>query len=415
MKQYRFDDNGNELSPTYKSVSDVNEYVKALVEEEALLQDIYIVAEISNFKNHYATGHYYFTLKDEKSEIRAIMFRSYAQRVKFKPQDGMKVLVHARVGVYQQMGSYQLYVDSMQPDGLGDLYLAFEQLKQKLEKEGLFDEKYKKSLPKYPTSIGVVTSSTGAAIKDIVKVATARYPLVKIVLYPALVQGADAPHDIIRGVEYFNIMNEVDVIIVGRGGGSQEDLWAFNDEMLARAMFNSHIPVVSAVGHEIDFTICDFVADVRAATPSHAAELVTPDLSSIIFKINSFKERAVDALNDTVEEHKDRLEHLAGSKVFTRPLSILDIPKLKVSSLADNLLSSLEGVLKENKQRFIELNSKLVALNPMSVISRGYGAVFSENGKIVKSINDVNENENIKIEISDGAVNAKVVGLERKK
>ena len=251
---YRFDENGNLLPPVPKTIYEINEYVKALIEEESQLQDIYAVGEISNFKKH-TTGHFYLTLKDDKSEVRAVMFRSYAQRVKFTPKDGLRVIVHGRIGVYSSAGSYQLYIDSMQPDGVGDLHLAFEQLKERLSKEGLFDDAHKKPLPKYPTSIGVVTSSTGAAVRDIIKVIRSRYPIAKTVLFPSLVQGSEAPFELIRGVEYFNAMNNVDVIIIGRGGGSMEDLWAFNDEMLARVIYKSQIPVVSAVGHEIDYTI----------------------------------------------------------------------------------------------------------------------------------------------------------------
>ena len=412
---YRFDDNGNLLPPVSKSIYQINEYIKGLVEEEALLQDIYAVGEISNFKNHYATGHFYLTLKDDKSEIRAVMFRTYAQRVKFKPKDGMRVIVHGRIGVYAQTGSYQLYIDSMQPDGVGDLYLAFEQLKERLDREGLFDEQYKKSLPKFPKAIGVITSATGAAVRDIIKVATERYPLVKIVLFPSLVQGGDAPFELIKGIEYFNILGDVDVIIIGRGGGSMEDLWAFNDEMLARAVFNSKIPVISAVGHEIDYTICDFVADVRAATPSHAAEIATPNLKEILYRLDSFKERAVDAILDSIEAYRARVEDLASSRVLTKPMSMLDMPNLKLASVSDRLALAMKDRLGTERERFAGVNSKLAALNPMSVLSRGYGAVFSESGSIVKSVKDININEKITVEISDGRIVATVAEKERRK
>lgn len=405
---YRFDDNGNVLPPEPKSITEINGYIKSLIEEEALLQDVYAVGEISNFKNHYATGHFYLTLKDENSEIRAIMFRSYANKIKFKPQDGMRVIVHGRIGVYAQAGSYQLYIDSMQPDGVGDLHLAYEQLKAKLNGEGLFDEAHKKDLPAFPRAIGIITSSTGAAVRDIIKVASRRYPLSKLVLFPSLVQGSEAPAELVKGIEYFNIMNSVDVIIIGRGGGSIEDLWAFNDEGLARAVFKSSIPVISAVGHEIDFTICDFVADVRAATPSHAAELATPDISEIIYRLNSFQERSLDAIKDNISSYRAILDSLSSSHVFTKPLTMLDVPNLRLANLTEKLTSSVTDSLGEKKERFISVNSKLAALNPMAVLSRGYGAVFDEKSKVIKSINDISENDKITVKLSDGDVLATV-------
>ncbi len=410
---YRFDDNGNVLPPIPKTIYEINEYIKCLIEEEALLQDVYAVGEISNFKNHYATGHFYFTLKDDKSEIRAVMFRTYAQRIKFKPKDGMRVIIHGRIGVYPQNGSYQLYVDSMQPDGIGDLYLAFEQLKEKLDKAGLFSAEHKKALPKYPSSIGIITSSTGAAVRDIIKVASKRFPPSKLVVFPSLVQGNDASSELIRGVEYFNIMKNVDVIIIGRGGGSMEDLWAFNDEMLAYAVYNSEIPVISAVGHEIDYTICDFVADVRAATPSHAAELATPNIEEIIYKLNSFKERAVGSIRDNIDSYRTKVQNLAESRVLARPMTMFDIPALKLASATESLIAAMQERISSERERFISVNSKLIALNPMSVLSRGYGAVFAENGSVVKSINDIDINERITVKISDGSINATVIDKER--
>ena len=411
---YRFDDEGNVLPPQPKSIYEINTYVKGLIEEEALLQDIYAVGEISNFKHHYATGHFYLTLKDDKSEIRAVMFRSYASKVKFKPQDGMKVIVHGRIGVYQQAGSYQLYIDSMQPDGVGSLHLAYEQLKARLDGEGLFDPAHKKSIPLYPSSIGIITSSTGAAVRDIIKVTTARYPCVKLVLFPSLVQGADAPRELINGIEYFNIVNSVDVIIIGRGGGSLEDLWAFNDEGLARAIFDSKIPVISAVGHEIDFTICDFVADVRAATPSHAAELATPNLTEIKYKLSSFYSKAKESIYDKINSLRDEIETLSKSRCLKNPLQMLDIPFLKLSNLADKLGASMLNQASMVRERFLNANSKLIALNPMSVLARGYGAVLNEKQKVVKSIDDVDVNERITVILNDGKLSATVQKKDRR-
>lgn len=411
---YRFDDDGNVLPPIPKTILEINSYIKALVEEEALLQDVYAVGEISNFKNHYATGHFYLTLKDSQSEIRAVMFRSYARKLKFVPQDGMKVFVHGRIGVYHQAGTYQIYIDEMHPDGLGDLHIAYEQLKEKLDKEGLFALEHKKDIPKFPKAIGIITSSTGAAIRDIIKVSTNRYPCTKLVLYPSLVQGYDAPGELIKGVEYFNIVNNVDVIIIGRGGGSIEDLWAFNDESLARAVYASKIPIISAVGHEIDYTICDFVADVRAATPSHAAEIATPDINELKSKLQGFGKRAFSAIIDNIESYKAILKNLANSKSLSKPITMLDIPTLKLNGASEKLLSTFQNCIKIKREAFINANSKLMALNPMAVISRGYGAVFNMDDKIIKKVSDVNIGEDIIIKISDGEINATVLNTKRR-
>ena len=386
-----------------------------MVEEEALLQDVYAVGEISNFKNHYSTGHFYLTLKDSDSEIKAVMFRSYARKISFLPQDGMKVLVHGRIGVYQQAGTYQLYIDSMHPDGIGDLHFAYEQLKERLNKEGLFDSEHKKSLPKFPKTIGIITSSTGAAIRDIIKVSKSRYPCAKLVLFPSLVQGNDAPDELIKGIEYFNIVNNVDVIIIGRGGGSLEDLWAFNNENLARAIFSSKIPVISAVGHEIDYTICDFVADVRAATPSHAAEIATPDVKEINKRLQEFNKRAISSILNSVQTYKAIVEDLANARSLYKPLSMLDVPNLKLSNASEKLLSAFQNSLNNKKESFININSKLYALNPMAVISRGYGAIYNTENKLVKMIDDVNIGDEISIRISNGEINATVSKIKRRR
>lgn len=411
---YRFDDDGNVLPPIPKTILEINSYIKALVEEEALLQDVYAVGEISNFKNHYATGHFYLTLKDAQSEIRAVMFRSNARKLKFVPQDGMKVLVHGRIGVYHQAGTYQFYIDDMHPDGLGDLHVAYEQLKERLDKEGLFNSEHKKDIPKFPKSIGIITSSTGAAIRDIIKVSTNRYPCAKLVLYPSLVQGYDAPNELIKGVEYFNIVNNVDVIIIGRGGGSFEDLWAFNDEYLARAIYSSKIPIISAVGHEIDYTICDFVADARAATPSHAAEMATPDINELKYKIREFDKRAYCAIIDNIESYKAIIEDLANSKSLSKPITMLDIPILKLNNASEKLISAFQNSINNKKEAFMNASSKLTALNPMAVISRGYGAVFNLNDRIIKKVTDVNIGDEIKILIRDGEINANVSNVKRR-
>ncbi len=410
--EYIFDDYGNELLPVPKTVSQVNEYIKYLIEEEVMLQDIYVSGEVSNFKKH-SSGHYYFTLKDKSSEIKAIMFRSYAQKVKFKIENGLKVVVHARINVFEQAGIYQLYVNSIEPEGIGSLNLAYEQLKEKLFKEGLFDDKYKKPLPKFPLKIGVITSPTGAAIKDIINVATRRFPLASIILYPSLVQGEDAPNELISGIDYFNITNSVDVIIVGRGGGSIEDLWAFNDETLARTILGSKIPVISGVGHEIDFTICDFVADVRAATPSAAAELATPNLEESISKINSFKSRSISVLQSKIIESKSRLNSICSMKVLKKPETILEIPKIKIENIKSDLVNSIKNRISSTKSTFTNTVSKINALNPLSVLTRGFSVVSNSSGAVVKSIKQVSINSEINIKLSDGAIKASVISKER--
>lgn len=412
---YSFDENGNQILPTPKTISEINEYIKSLIEQEMLIQDIYVVGEISNFKNHMATGHFYFTLKDEKSEIKAVMFKTYSQRVKFKPENGMKVLVHARVGVYPVNGTYQLYIDTMQPDGIGSLYLAYEQLKARLEREGYFSKDHKKELPKMPKTVGVITSSTGAAVRDIINVVSRRSPNVKVLIYPSLVQGKEAPGELIKGIEYFNSTQSCDVIIIGRGGGSIEDLWAFNDEGLAKSIYLSQIPVISAVGHETDFTICDFVADLRAPTPSAAAELVTPDISVLRERIKKFKQDITDALMDYVQDKRSQFEYIKDSKVFKRPLAMLDMPKMRVALVTDKFYTSFSDMLFSKRQHFSEINSRLVALNPMSVLSRGYGAVFSQNNDVVKSVSDVCINDSIKVVLKDGSINAIVEEIVRSK
>lgn len=404
---YKFDDNGNEILPEPKSISWINEYIKSILEQEAQLQDIYVSAEISNFKYH-TTGHMYFTLKDEQSEIRAVMFKTYAMRVRFKPENGMKVLVHARIGVYEKSGSYQLYVSSMQPEGIGSLYLAFEQLKEKLSKEGLFNAEFKKQLPKFPKTIGIITSPTGAAVRDIIKVAKRRWPFSKLLLFPSAVQGASAPGELIRAVEYFNMENLADVIIIGRGGGSIEDLWGFNDEGLARAIFNSKIPIISAVGHEIDFTICDFVADVRAATPSHAAEIATPDALELKMMINSYALRINASIKSKLDNYKERLGYIANSRIFKNPQIIFEDKKLELINLTDDLITVMDTRVNSYRTKLATLSASLNALSPLSVLSRGYGAVYDKNGTPIKSVSDLEVNDNVQVRLSDGSVYATV-------
>ena len=407
MVNYSFDENGNQLPPKNKTVTEINDYIKWLIDGEKQLQDIYVIGELSNFKKH-TSGHCYFSLKDEKSEIRAVMYASYARKLNFKPENGMKIVVHARISVYTQGGSYQLYVDSMQPDGLGSLYLAYEQLKERLNREGLFDEAHKKPIPIFPDRIGVLTSPTGAAVRDIINVSKRRYPCVKLLLYPTLVQGPEASNELTKAIEYFNIENNVDVIIIGRGGGSIEDLWAFNDECLARAIYNSKIPVISGVGHEIDFTICDFVADVRAATPSAAAEIATVDINEIINALNTFDFRAKNALMGAVSYYRDKLDGIKSKRIFKMPEIILDAPKMRFSMMVENLKGSMAEINSINRERFANINAKLIALNPMAVLARGYGAIYNQNDEIIKSTKEISVGDNIKVRLHDGSFNASV-------
>lgn len=409
--EYIFDDNGNQLLPEPKSVYEVNEYIKSLIEEEMLLQDVFVSGEVSNFKKH-TSGHFYFTLKDSSSEIKAVMFRSYSQKVKFKVENGQKVIVRARVGVYEQAGIYQLYVYTIQPEGMGALHLAFEQLKAKLLSEGLFDEAHKKQIPKYPQKIGIITSPTGAAIRDIINVATRRYPVASLILYPALVQGEDAPLDLISGIDYFNIFDSVDVIIIGRGGGSIEDLWAFNDEKLARAIYNSKIPVISGVGHEIDFTICDFVADIRAATPSAAAEIATPSYKEVVSLIDNFKSRAISVLQNKLNENKHKLNKISTSKVFLKPETMLEIPKMKLESYESYLNNTFIARINKIKLRFTENVTKINSLNPLSVLSRGF-ATINKDGKVIKSVDEIEITDEIDVRLKDGTLKAVIKSKER--
>ena len=409
---YRFDENGNQLMPEPKSISWLNEYIKSLIEEEVQLQDVYVLAEISNFKSH-STGHLYFTLKDEKSEIKAMMFRTHAYKLQFRPENGLKVLVHGRIGVYEKGGVYQLYVDAMQPDGIGSLYLAFEQLKKKLSDEGLFDESHKKPLPKFPKKIGVITSPTGAAVRDIIKVAKRRCPFVDLVLFPSAVQGESAPEELTRAVEYFNFAESVDLIIIGRGGGSIEDLWAFNDEMLARTIYASKIPVISAVGHEIDFTICDFVSDMRAATPSHAAEIATPNVLDLKLTVNSYYKSICSSVFYKLENYRAKIVALENNKVLKNPQILFDTKKMQLFTIAENMSDAILSKTNALRLELTRLSASLNAMSPLAVLSRGYGAVFNEDNKVVKSIDGLNIDDQICVKMADGSIKATVNAKER--
>lgn len=392
--------------PGALSVSELNEYIKRLFDSDRTLNAVSVKGEISNFVNH-RSGHLYFSLKDADGQIRAVMFRSAAQRLKFMPENGMKVILHGSVSVYQRDGSYQLYANSMEPDGIGALYLAYEQLKEKLMSEGLFDEENKKLIPEFPLRVGVITSPTGAAVRDIINVTGRRFPLAKIYLYPSLVQGEGAVENLVEALDYFEESRLVDVIIIGRGGGSIEDLWAFNSEILARKIFSAKTPIISAVGHETDFTICDFVADMRAPTPSAAAEIAVPDIRELIMRIDSMSERMCHALTSLAERKRERLESLMNKDVLTRPNLLIDGRREDLVQTFIKVRDSAVKNINDRKSKLLLQTEKLNALSPLSVMARGYSITEHED-KILKSASDVTKGDLLKIRLSDGAVSARV-------
>lgn len=387
------------------SVSEVNKYVKMLFDCDELLNSISIRGEITNFKAHY-TGHYYFTLKDETSTIKCVMFKGYAQFVKFKPSDGMKVVINGQVSAFERDGVYQIYCKSMSPEGLGDLYLAYEQLKEKLNKEGLFDESKKKEIPFLPKRVGVITSRTGAVIRDIINVSTRRYPNVDILVYPAAVQGVNVASTVIEGLKTFNSLNNVDVIIIARGGGSFEDLFGFNDENLARQIYASNIPVVSAVGHETDFTICDFVSDLRAPTPSAAAELVYPEYSEIVNRISKDKNRTMMAIKNYIERRRQYVEKLKAAKLEKVPLDKINKYRLIIDNLMNKSESTLRYRVEKYRTRCIKSITQIDTLSPLKTITRGYSVTENVDGKIIHKTSDVKSNDEIKITVTDGKISA---------
>ncbi len=396
------------------SVGQLNEYVKGMLESNDVLSDVWVRGEISNFTNHYKTGHYYFSLKDAQGAIGAVMFRSYAARLPFVPQNGMKVLLHGRVSLYVPGGQYQINADSMQPDGVGALYLAFEQLKAKLQAEGLFDQARKKPLPRIPSRIGIITSPTGAAIHDMINILGRRFPSAEILLYPALVQGAGAPASLIAGMQYFNQRDLVDLIIIGRGGGSMEDLWAFNDEQLARTVAASRLPVISAVGHESDFTVCDFVADRRAPTPSAAAELAVPDAAELVQALRSTEDRMRAALSLRVAQKRERVAQLAKSRVLTSPDRFLDDCRQRVGDLALRLDRAAEHRLTCAKGDFSRTAARLDALNPLAILTRGY-AVVRAGETPVRSIVELRVGTPVRLTLADGEATAEITEIHQRK
>lgn len=399
-------DNRNVLT-----VTQLNTCIKTLIEGTDFLRSVYIKGEISNFTNHYKTGHFYFTLKDEGSLLKAVMFRASAAKLPFVPENGMKVVVHGRISAFVRDGQYQLYADDMEPDGIGSLYFAFEQLKKKLEGEGLFAESRKKPLPKIPTRIGIITSPTGAAIRDMINIIGRRFPYAKILLYPALVQGNDAPPQLIAGINYFNAARNVDVVIIGRGGGSIEDLWAFNDEGLARCIAASQLPVISAVGHETDFTICDFVSDRRAPTPSAAAELAVPETAELKRKINNIVGRMELLLGRQIEQRRQAVRYLSAARGLSAPAAMLDDRRMNLIYLSEKLDHAVQVKMNACRADLAQRAVKLDALNPLAIFGRGYSAAFAENGELLSRVDQLEVGQPITLRLSDGEAQANVTAL----
>ena len=392
------------------SVSELNSLIKEFFDLNPMFNSVYVKGEISNFKRH-SSGHCYFSLKDEKSVIKAVMFKFNALSLNFEPENGMKVIINARLSSYERDGVYQLYVNEMQPDGVGALHIKFEQLKEKLLKEGLFDEQFKKPLPRFPKTVGVVTSKTGAAVKDIINVIKRRAKNTDIIIYPATVQGADAHKSIVAGIEYFN-ENKVDVMIVGRGGGSIEDLWCFNEEEVARAIFKSSVPVVSAVGHETDYTISDFVADLRAPTPSAAAELCVPHLKDVIGFIETSRSRMYLSLNKNIDLYKNKLDTLKNSNVFIYPKRMLERYEQDIVTRSVTLCNAYERIIASKKESFVRSISSLDSLSPLKVLKRGYTFVENKEGKVIDSVKKLNTDDIISLKFADGKANCQVVSKE---
>ncbi len=389
------------MKSTVLSVTQLNTYIKSIIDGDSLLRSLYVVGEISNFTNHYRTGHFYLTLKDENCAVKAVMFASANRRLKFMPENGMKVIVRGRVSVFERDGQYQLYIDDMQPDGLGALNLAFEQLKNRLAQEGLFDERFKKPIPYRCMRIGVVTSATGAVIQDIRNVISRRYPLAEIILAPVQVQGASAAPQIADAIERFNSGDYADVLIVGRGGGSLEDLWAFNEEIVARAVFKSRIPIISAVGHETDFTICDFVADLRAPTPSAAAELAVPDIREDIAFVQTVVYECEATLLQRVNDEKERLEMIKERLRYRSPSMLIDQKIQTVDTLMTSALLSVQRKLDSETARLSSTAARLDALSPLKVMARGY-SIVTKDEKVVASSKALKKGDRITVGFSDG-------------
>ena len=396
-------------TPKIITVSQLNFYIKSLLDQDPNLNHVFLTGEISNLKDHYSSGHIYLSLKDEKSVLNSVMFAGNARRLKFAPEDGMKILARGRVSVYEPTGRYQFYIEDMQPDGTGALAVAFEQLKEKLSKEGLFKEEHKKPIPKFPENIGVITSPTGAAVQDIKNILMRRYPNVNIIMHPVLVQGENAPKQLTDAINLFCKHNAADVIIIGRGGGSVEDLWAFNSEDLAYAIYNCKIPVISAVGHETDFTICDFVSDLRAPTPSAAAELAVPDAKELKASLLAQKQYISTLIDNKVRENENNLNSLKHQITTKSPIININESINNIKNKEQIIVNAINNKYTSLKDKTEKIGASLESLNPISVLNRGY-AIASINNKTVSSVKQLKKGTDFTLKLKDGTVKAKVKG-----
>ena len=399
------------MSQQVLTISQINEYIRSKMDADPLLGSVAVKGEISNYKM-YPSGHHYFTLKDEGAALKCVMFKGNAMRLRFRPDNGMKVIAMGKISVFPRDGAYQLYCTAMAMDGIGDLHAAFEELKAKLGKEGLFDPEHKKPIPRYPQVIGIITSSAGAAVHDMLRILRKRYPLTKVRLLPVRVQGAEAPEEIAAAIRYANYHNLADVLIVGRGGGSIEDLWAFNDERVAYAIYDSQIPVISAVGHEPDVTISDYVADLRAATPSNAAELAVMDQDALRQTLDSMSETMITSLRRQLKASRQHLTVLSDSAALKSPYTNVKIKREALHSVTGRMAAAQSGYLAQKRQRFIGLTAKLEAMSPLKVLTRGYSMVQSDDGTTIRSIKQVSTNSNIAVTVSDGTISASVKAVK---
>lgn len=387
------------------SITQINEYIRSRLDEDRLLNQVAVRGEISNYKM-YPSGHHYFTLKDENAALKCVMFKASAVRLRFRPENGMKVIAMGKISVFPRDGAYQLYCNALAMDGIGDLYAAFEQLKAKLAAQGLFAQEHKKPLPRFPQTIGIVTSSAGAAVHDMLRILKKRYPLVKVRLLPVRVQGAEAPGEIAAAIRYANHFQLADLLIVGRGGGSIEDLWAFNDERVAYAIYESEIPIISAVGHEPDVTISDYVADLRAATPSNAAELAVPDQAALLQSMDSVATSMAGILQRQLHTARQRLNALAISPTLSSPVGYLEQRQKELEHLKSRMISAQTQQIQRKKQRFVSCTAKLDAMSPLKVLSRGYSIVNTEDGHILRSVKQAECGKEISVRLSDGSISA---------
>ena len=393
------------------SITQLNEYIRSKLDQDFLLGNVAVRGEISNYKV-YPSGHHYFTLKDEGASLKCVMFKGNAIRLRFRPDNGVKVIAMGKISVYPRDGVYQLYCSAMAMDGIGDLYAAFEQLKAKLSAQGLFDPAHKKPIPKYPAVIGIVTSSAGAAIHDMLRILRKRYPLSEVRLLPVRVQGVEAPGEIAAAIRYANYYNLADLLIVGRGGGSIEDLWAFNDEKVAYAIYESNIPVISAVGHEPDVTISDFVADLRAATPSNAAELAVPDQDALRQNLDGYSQSMVSVLNRQIKSARQHLQTLASRPALSSPTGYLEQKRKNLELLSSRMISAQTRIVEQKHRQFVAMTAKLDAMSPLKVLTRGYAMAQTEDGAVLKTVRQVNPGDRIKITLGDGSLTAAVTNKE---